>query len=97
MQVQGKIESQPFFEFSEKNLTLKNCAFNDTNLGDTNKLSDETLQYPKVTISQLGLVGEDGYGGIIEIFNFEVAYTNTEPKEKIEFNTNDFTTETSRN
>ena len=40
---------------------------------------------PNVTISQLCLVGEDGYGNIMKIFNFEVAYTNqTDPNEKIE-------------
>ena len=38
------------------------------------------------------MVGEDGYGGIIEIFYFEVAYTNKyESKEKNEFQISDFT------
>ena len=38
------------------------------------------------------MVGEDRYGSIMKIFNFEVAYINqTDPNEKIEFKTNDFT------
>ena len=65
-------------------------ASNDTNSGDTNILSDETIKPPNVTISQLSFVEEDRYGSIMKIFNFEVAYI-TEPNEKIEFKTNDFT------
>ena len=65
----------------------------DTSSGDKYILFDETIKHPKLKIIQLGVVGEDGYGGIIEIFDFEVAYKNTEPKERIELNTNDFTTE----
>ena len=61
-------------------------ASGDTSSGDEDTLSDGTIKHPKLTINQLGLVGEDGHGGIIEISNFEVAYTNTEPKENIEFN-----------
>ena len=67
-------------------------ASRDTNSGDTNILSDETIKTPKITISQLCLFGEEGDGSIIKIFNFEVANTkNTEPYEKIEFKTDDFT------
>ena len=65
-------------------------ASGDTSSGDKDTLSDETIKHPKLTTSQLGFVGEDGYGSII--FNFRVANTNnTEPYEKIEFKTNDFT------
>ena len=37
-------------------------ASKDTKPGDTNTFSNETIKPPKVTISQLSFVGEDGYG-----------------------------------
>ena len=57
-------------------------ASKDTNSGDTNELSEGTLDPPNVAIISLYFLGEGGIGTNIEFFT-DLAYKKAEPKDNM--------------